>query len=408
MSAAQYLAGSKESPRCSAHGALFRPRARFARWRAPPCHRAAPACASCAACSLLPRRYVADGELPLTQTVLSSASRWQPAPLTAVAGVAGAYEARVEVADGATLEYRFAVNGEEFADKCNPPSSTTSTDASAAASTAVDGGELYSSAAVACGAPDALPSGGVADGSGEADGGDGGDAGSSDALVELFEWPYLDVAAECATLGAQRWAGVLLAPPARHVTLSPAMAEALQPGAVPPPVYAWWARGAPLDLLELESRAGTEVELAAAVAACASHGVRVWAQVHLNHLARPRCCNRAYQAAQPSSGSNSSGSSGGGSSGSSSGGDAEADDGVVPTCTELGLPSTSAGTCPELLLYPASALGAASFHRECAVTFADYSDVASLQVLLPPPIPTRSLSHQAPQPPGASAPPCWC
>ena len=154
-----------------------------------------------------------------------------------------------------------------------------------------------------------------------------------------------------------------------------------------------------------------QVELAAAVGACASHGLRVWAQVHLNHLARPRCCNRAYQAAQAqaSSGSNSSGSSsGGGSSGSSSGGDAEADDGVVPTCTELGLPSTSAGTCPELLLYPASALGAASFHRECAVTFADYSDVASLQVLLPPPIPTRSLSHQAPQPPGASAPPCWC
>lgn len=177
----------------------------------------------------------------------------------------------------------------------------------------------------------------------------GGPLGSS--AVELFEWPYESIADECARLGADGWAAVLVAPAAAHLTLTPEWAVALgaegaDDGWSTP--YSWRSRSLTLDWLGLDSRAGSEMELARATSACAAHGVQIWADVQLDHMAQLPCCD-----------------------------DGSADG--VPTCTSLGLDlGSSPWSCPQQLRFPDTELGAAAF-QDVDCTIANWSAVEQVR-----------------------------
>ena len=117
---------------------------------------------------------------------------------------------------------------------------------------------------------------------------------SNGAIAQLFEWRYSDIAVECERLGAEGWMAVEVSPPAAHLTLGSRVAaeymESLH--AEEPPIYSWMQRLLPIDLMQLDSRSGTALELETAATTCASHGVQLFASVSLNAMASVPCCDR--------------------------------------------------------------------------------------------------------------------
>ena len=95
-------------------------------------------------------------------------------------------------------------------------------------------------------------------------------AGPRSALVHLFEWSWLDIAAECEdVLGPAGYGGVQISPPQEY---------ALIPGAP------WWERYQPVSY-QLAGRSGDEAELAEMVERCAAAGVGIYVDAILNHMA---------------------------------------------------------------------------------------------------------------------------
>ena len=92
-------------------------------------------------------------------------------------------------------------------------------------------------------------------------------------FVHLFEWKWDDIAQECEDfIGPKGYAAVQISPPNEHLVLSG--------GSTP---YPWWQRYQPVSY-KLQSRGGTRQELQDMISRCNSVGVKVYADVVVNHM----------------------------------------------------------------------------------------------------------------------------
>jgi len=90
----------------------------------------------------------------------------------------------------------------------------------------------------------------------------------ADVFVQMFEWQWSDIAAECENvLGPAGYAAVQTSPPMEHV-------QGPQ----------WWTRYQPVSY-KIESRSGTREEFAEMVQRCAIAGVDIYADALTNHMA---------------------------------------------------------------------------------------------------------------------------
>lgn len=94
-------------------------------------------------------------------------------------------------------------------------------------------------------------------------------AGSRTVFVQMFEWPWLDVARECETyLGPRGFSAVQVSPAHEHLlwTTTP-----------------WWDRYQVVSY-NINSRGGNEADFRAMVQRCQAAGVDVYADVVINHM----------------------------------------------------------------------------------------------------------------------------
>ncbi|XP_032885054.1 pancreatic alpha-amylase-like [Amblyraja radiata] len=90
-------------------------------------------------------------------------------------------------------------------------------------------------------------------------------------IVHLFEWRWTDIAAECERyLAPNGFGAVQISPPNEHIVLS----EPRRP---------WWERYQPVSY-KLCSRSGSESQFIDMVARCNNVGVRIYADVVINHM----------------------------------------------------------------------------------------------------------------------------
>jgi alpha-amylase len=95
------------------------------------------------------------------------------------------------------------------------------------------------------------------------------------AFVQLFEWPWPDVAQECEDfLGPKGFTAVQISPPNEHAWI------ATGDGAP----FPWWMRYQPVSY-RLDSRSGTRAQLVDMVARCKAAGVAIYADAVINHMA---------------------------------------------------------------------------------------------------------------------------
>jgi alpha-amylase len=88
-------------------------------------------------------------------------------------------------------------------------------------------------------------------------------------FVQLFEWPWSDVARECEIyLGPAGFSAVQVSPPNEHISL---------------PDHPWWERYQPVSY-KLESRGGTTAGFASMVRRCRAAGVDVYTDAVFNHM----------------------------------------------------------------------------------------------------------------------------
>ena len=97
-----------------------------------------------------------------------------------------------------------------------------------------------------------------------------------DSILNMFEWTWNSIAAECA--------GPLADSGYTHVQTSPPQEHILGADASPGEANAWYIHYQPVSY-EIESRLGTRAEYANMVAACNANGIGVIADVVINHMA---------------------------------------------------------------------------------------------------------------------------
>ena len=91
----------------------------------------------------------------------------------------------------------------------------------------------------------------------------------SDTSVQMFRWKWNDIAKECTNwLGPQGYGAVQISPPHAAASLG-----------------FWYDIYQPVNYTELKSAMGTEAELQTMVNTCHAAGVRVYADVVVNHMA---------------------------------------------------------------------------------------------------------------------------
>ena len=96
--------------------------------------------------------------------------------------------------------------------------------------------------------------------------------GDRQGIVHLFEWKWLDIAQECEDwLGPKGFGGVQISPPNENAII------ANRP---------WYERYQPMSYI-LETRSGTKDDLAQMVERCRNAGVRIYADVVVNHMGAP-------------------------------------------------------------------------------------------------------------------------
>jgi alpha-amylase len=92
-------------------------------------------------------------------------------------------------------------------------------------------------------------------------------------FVHLFEWKWKDIAKECEDfLGPKGFAAVQISPPHEHLVLSGGSTA-----------HPWWQRYQPVSYI-LKSRGGTLQELKDMISRCNQAGVKVYADVVINHM----------------------------------------------------------------------------------------------------------------------------
>lgn len=90
-----------------------------------------------------------------------------------------------------------------------------------------------------------------------------------DTSVQMFEWGWSDIATECTQwLGPQGYGGVQISPPHASKVAS-----------------GWWGVYQPVNYVNLTSRMGTPSQLQTMIDTCHTAGVRVYADIVVNHLA---------------------------------------------------------------------------------------------------------------------------
>ncbi len=95
--------------------------------------------------------------------------------------------------------------------------------------------------------------------------------GATGVIAAMFDWPWPAIGAECSNvLGPDGYAAVQISPPEEAVVLA---ADG----------YPWWQAYQPVSY-GLSSRFGTEAQLASMISACHAAGVKVYADVVLNHM----------------------------------------------------------------------------------------------------------------------------
>ena len=99
--------------------------------------------------------------------------------------------------------------------------------------------------------------------------------GQKGAIVELFGWPYNDVAKECEHLGKAGYMGVKVATVHEHVVSW----HYLQNGELNP----WFLTYQPVSY-RLQTRLGSREELRNMIVTCRRNGVRVYADAVINHM----------------------------------------------------------------------------------------------------------------------------
>jgi alpha-amylase len=98
-----------------------------------------------------------------------------------------------------------------------------------------------------------------------------GHAAAGDVVVQLFEWRWTDVAAECETvLGPAGYHAALVSPPQEH--------------SLQPPAYPWSQRYQPVSYSLERSRSGTGAEFADMVSRCRAAGVDIIVDAVINHM----------------------------------------------------------------------------------------------------------------------------
>src|SRR5439155_2940927 len=98
-----------------------------------------------------------------------------------------------------------------------------------------------------------------------------GHMAAGDVFVQLFEWKWPDIAAECETvLGPAGFKAVQVSPPQEH--------------SVQPPTYPWSERYQPVSYSVARSRSGTGAEFADMVRRCKAAGVDVYVDAVINHM----------------------------------------------------------------------------------------------------------------------------
>jgi alpha-amylase len=96
-------------------------------------------------------------------------------------------------------------------------------------------------------------------------------ATSPDVIVQMFSWPWTSIAAECTSvLGPDGYGAVQISPPQESVVLAASG-------------YPWWQAYQPVAY-DLNSRFGTQAQLASMITACHAAGVKVYADVVPNHM----------------------------------------------------------------------------------------------------------------------------
>jgi len=100
--------------------------------------------------------------------------------------------------------------------------------------------------------------------------------GGGDSILNMFEWTWTSIAAECAgTLADSGYTYVQTSPPQEHIRGTDASSGEAN---------AWYIHYQPVSY-ELESRLGTRAEYANMVATCQANGIGVIADVVINHMA---------------------------------------------------------------------------------------------------------------------------
>lgn len=100
-------------------------------------------------------------------------------------------------------------------------------------------------------------------------------SGQKGAIVELFGWPYEDVAAECSFLAKAGYMGVKIFPAQEHVFSD----YYLERGELNP----WYFVYQPVSY-RLHSRLGSREQLRSMIVTCRKAGVRVYADAVINHM----------------------------------------------------------------------------------------------------------------------------
>ena len=99
--------------------------------------------------------------------------------------------------------------------------------------------------------------------------------GQRGAIVELFGWPYKDIAMECDALGKMGYMAVKVFPPQESV-FSDAWPQNNE-------LNPWWFMYQPVSY-RLHGRHGSRDDLRAMIRSCRSAGVRVYADAVINHM----------------------------------------------------------------------------------------------------------------------------
>ncbi len=99
--------------------------------------------------------------------------------------------------------------------------------------------------------------------------GDPSPAPAGGVFVHLFEWPWADIAQECAYLGEMGYTAVQVSPPQEHIQGTP-----------------WWTRYQPVSYT-INSRSGNLTQFQNMIDTCAAEGVDIYVDAVVNHMAGP-------------------------------------------------------------------------------------------------------------------------